>query len=194
MLAKRGNMSSFGGGGHGLSREGTPMHFSENNGAPPPPIRGGSTGGSYSWLPHHSGNLENHSNYSGSSGGAGGYNSNTPIPRYPMMAGQLLAPQQHPPPVPNFPMGFSSYQPPGGDGIYESGSVIYGPGYSNYCDYQSPPNSGCSGNPLMDRGIQSSLPSLVSEPMANRLHIQGNNPQLHMDRGKYYLIKRLFFK
>ncbi|XP_068086117.1 protein sax-3 [Anabrus simplex] len=204
------------------SREGTPsgqLATSENssgrnigNTPPLPPVRGDSSCGSsnngYSsaWAPSAPNSAE----------GCGLYNN-------PSMYSNngtkyaLQPPQEHPPPVPNFPLGFggsstggssshrnqsssygnghhhhhqhirkrSSYQDsPHDDSTRDGGSLIYrgvtGHPYSqgNVPDGEfqlqrsggpvSQPN--CGNNNPMDKGIQSSLPSLASEPHCTRLH------------------------
>ncbi|GLG97679.1 Hemolin [Gryllus bimaculatus] len=209
------------------SREGTPLghlsHPGEGNHAVPmgntpplPPVRGGSScssaGYTGPWVPN---NPAEQNMYGSNSGG-----------RY-----SLMPPQQHPPPVPNFPMGFggaggsstggssnhSGSQHPGHhhnhhhhhhhhhakspsgnpngnphleESIYESGSLVYGDTGGGHDDYQQHNSStggtsqigSSAGYGAMDRGIQSSLPSLASENLSSRLH-PSVAAQMAMDLG-----------
>ncbi|XP_023708253.1 protein sax-3 isoform X3 [Cryptotermes secundus] len=182
------------------SREGTPLcHTIHSAGesttgpTPPlPPVRGGSSCGSnncYStgWVPGNGagGDATLYNNYGGDGCGA---NSG----RY-----ALLPPQQHPPPVPSFPLGFgSSATSTGGSSNPSVHSNLYQP-YT--AQQQQQGQQGCQrifgdneyqqncptqlqiagelkqhvGYSAMDRGIQSSLPSLAGESLAARLHLQG---------------------
>ncbi|PSN32273.1 hypothetical protein C0J52_24864 [Blattella germanica] len=155
------------------SREGTPLsHTAEGATGPTPPlppVRGGSSscgsnnGYSTTWV--SPGDTSQYNNYAGD-------NSN----RY-----ALLPPQQHPPPVPSFPLGFG-----GGTNSTGGSSGAHSNPYHPYSVQQQPQQQqGCQhtyatgefqqapGYNAMDRGIQSSLPSLAGESLAARLHQQG---------------------
>ncbi|XP_049767979.1 protein sax-3-like [Schistocerca cancellata] len=193
------------------SREGTPVGQlhpadgsgggSSGHGPPVPPVRGGSSCGSngYSsnWNPQQGGSGAN-------STGKGDYGNSSG--RYAM-----LPPPQHPPPVPNFPQGFNCNQGrsssnhsdqsfqhkpaskspysdnPQEENIYESGSLLYGENPSTYYNQQN--NSatgsqhGSGGYNAIDRGVQSSLPSLASEHLSSRLCHQNIAQQMMKDLG-----------
>ncbi|XP_069684562.1 roundabout homolog 2 isoform X2 [Periplaneta americana] len=177
------------------SREGTPQGPPATEGAssvagltpPVPPVRGGSSCGSnagYStgWVQGASGDAALYKNYAGDG-------SN----RY-----ALLPPQQHPPPVPNFPLGFGSgANSTGGSSTHSNPYHAYHAPqhqprckhsyassklqHQQHCPSQTPgelPQH--MGYNAVDRGIQSSLPSLSGESLASRLHPQG----LPLDLGR----------
>ncbi|GFG28560.1 hypothetical protein Cfor_11692, partial [Coptotermes formosanus] len=180
------------------SREGTPVSHTVHSvgesalGATPPlpPIRGGSSCGSnngYStgWVPGTGACADGavYNNYGGDSRGAS-------TARY-----ALLPPQQHPPPVPSFPLGFGSgANSTGGSSSHSVHSNMYHP----YTAQQQQAQQGCqtfgdsayqqnyqsqlqtageltqlASYNAIDRGIQSSLPSLAGESLVARLHVQG---------------------
>lgn len=71
------------------------------------------------------------------------------------------------------------------ENIYESGSLLYGehPPHPFYQQKSQGSQHGNGSYNAMDRGVQSSLPSLASEPLSSRLHHQNISHHIMKDLG-----------
>nr|CAD7430496.1 unnamed protein product [Timema monikensis] len=173
LLSKRGNFSQEDHGSHG----GRHSDSEKGHNPPFPPTRGGSScssGNSHppSWLPHCS-----------SSSDAMHYNN----------AGKhsIPPPQEHPPPVPNFPRSHSGNNSTGSSN--QSGKSSSGQSRSEshfrHKNKNSPRDEGvsmqhmCVGYGAMDRGVQSSLPSLSSEATLGRHPNNSSSVHTPIDSG-----------